>query len=150
MNIGYVGSLSFTEQSQLSHDDLFWQLRGNWRSPHCQTVLDEVFVSHLEVLQHPVDNPKRVKCVNSIKVLWKLFQNWHLTKNDQKWLKKNWAPTNALVFFVVVVVVKIFWLPPRLVWTPASQAPCGYARLTPCAKSRPQAAGFAGKIIYVI
>ena len=29
MNIGYVGSLSFTEQSQLSHNDMFWQVRGN-------------------------------------------------------------------------------------------------------------------------
>ena len=89
MSIGYVGSLSFTEQSQAIHNDLFWQLRTNWRSLYCQTVLDASTKAHIEVLQHPVNTSKSLKFTNFLKVFRNLFQNWHLTKNYQKWLKKK-------------------------------------------------------------
>ena len=89
--IGYVYSLSFTEQSHLSHNDLFWQLRGTWRSPHC---LGWRFCITSKSLTSSCEHSRKNE----------------MTKNDQKW---NWAPTNALVFFVVVVVY-IFWHPPDL------------------------------------
>ena len=88
---------------------------------------------------------KSLKFRNSLKVFRNLFQNWHLTKNDQKWLKiKSSAHDWGGLFCRRRRRRRDFLGTPRPVWTPASQAPCGCARLTPGTQGRPQAAGFAG------
>ena len=155
ISIGYVCSLAFTEQCQKSScSQLFVLATGKWwKSLHCQNALRIPSVSFCVSFGILWIILKSLRYVKALKLFRNLFQNWHLTKNDQKWPKmtqnKIERPWLGGGFFVVVVV-KIFWVPPRPVWTPASQAPCGCARLTPGTQGRPQAAGFAGITFFVI
>ena len=93
-------------------------------------------VSHKAVFQNIMNVSRSLKCVNVLKVLRRLFQNWHLT---QKWPKVKLSAHKWGGAFLSLAR-RHFLGTPRLVWTPASQAPCGCARLTSSTK-RPAASG---------
>ena len=107
-----------------------------------QTSKTVSIISNIAVLQNKMNISRSLKCVNALKVLRRLFQNWHLTQKRPKvkLSAHKWGGRFC------GRLVDIFWPPPRPVWTPASQAPCGCARLTSSTK-RPAASGRqAGKM----
>ena len=84
---------------------------------------------------------KSLKFRNSLKVFRNLFQNWHLTKNDQKWLKiKLSAHDWGGAFLWSSSSSRIFGYPPdlfeRRLRRPLAAAP-GWRRALQAGRKRP-------------
>ena len=93
-------------------------------------------VSHIAVFQNIMNVSRSLKSVNVLKVLRRLFQNWHLT---QKWPKMKLS-THKWGGRFCGRLVEIFWVPPdlfeRRLRRPLAAAP-GWRRALKAGRKRP-------------